>query len=252
MVNIQDAMAGLIVAQPLVDYVGNPQLENGHTRIANELLDAITLFDFSKRQYKIILFILRKTYGWNKKADVMSLSQILEGTGMDRANCSRTLSELSDMKVLLKQQQTNGQRIEINKKYNTWEGLPKQQRVAKTTTEVLPKQQSAVAKIATTKDTTKRQLNTDVSKIAFAECWKEYPRKVGKGSAEKAWKKLPVDHATYSDIFRAIKKQKSTPDTRLSKNDKNYIPHFSTWLNDHGWLDEVEVCGTENNFEGAI
>jgi phage replication O-like protein O len=139
---------------------GTPQLEDGHTRIANELLEAIISFDFSKRQYKVVLFVLRKTYGWNKKADVMSLSQIMEGTGLDRANCSRTLAELGEMKVLLKQQQAAGNLVELNKKYKQWVVLPNQQPVAKTATKVLPKRQFAVVEMATTKDTTKRQLKT--------------------------------------------------------------------------------------------
>jgi phage replication O-like protein O len=141
---------------------GTPQLEDGHTRIANELLEAIISFDFSKRQYKVVLFVLRKTYGWNKKADVMSLSQIMEGTGLDRANCSRTLAELGEMKVLLKQQQAAGNLVEFNKKYKQWVVLPNQQPVAKTATKVLPKRQFAVVEMATTKDTTKRQLKTTI------------------------------------------------------------------------------------------
>jgi phage replication O-like protein O len=229
---------------------GTPQLEDGHTRIANELLEAIISFDFSKRQYKVVLFVLRKTYGWNKKADVMSLSQIMEGTGLDRSNASKTLAELSDMKVLLKQQHSAGQLIELNKKYKSWMVLSNQPHVVKTTTKVLLKQPSAVVKTTTTKDTTKRQLNTDIAQLAFSECWKEYPRKVGKGAAEKAWKKLPVDHALYSSIFRAIKAQKSNPSARLGNPDKQYIPHFSTWLNDKGWEDEYAPA--DDTFEGVL
>jgi phage replication O-like protein O len=141
---------------------GTPQLEDGHTRIANELLEAIISFDFSKRQYKVVLFVLRKTYGWNKKADVMSLSQIMEGTGLDRSNASKTLAELSEMKVLLKQQHSAGQLIELNKKYKSWGVLLNQPHVVKTTTKVWLKQPSAVVKTTTTKDTTKRQLKTTI------------------------------------------------------------------------------------------
>jgi phage replication O-like protein O len=249
MVDLKDAEGGLKLEQPTADH-GTPQLEDGHTRIANELLEAIISFDFSKRQYKVVLFVLRKTYGWNKKADVMSLSQIMEGTGLDRANCSRTLAELGEMKVLLKQQQAAGNLVEFNKKYKQWVVLPNQQPVAKSATKVLPKRQFAVVEMATTKDTTKRQLNTDIAQLAFSECWKEYPRKVGKGAAEKAWKKLPVDHGLYASIFRAIKAHKADPNTRLGNADPKYIPHFSTWLNDKGWEDEF--APPDDTFEGVL
>lgn len=179
MERLQDKVEGMSVA------TGNPQLEDGHTRIANELFDAIINFDFSKRHYKVVLFVLRKTYGWNKKADVMSLSQIMDGTGLDKANCSRTVSELGEMKVLLKQQQQAGQLIELNKKYKSWVGLPNQQPVAKTATKGLPKRQFAVAEIATTKDTTKRQLKTSIpNSFGISERVRSWAEKHGHHSLE--------------------------------------------------------------------
>jgi phage replication O-like protein O len=218
--------------------VNSPQLEDGHTRIANELLEEIISFDFSKRQYKVVLFVIRKTYGWNKKADVMSLSQIVDGTRIDRANSSRTVNELCEMNVLLKQQQKNGQLVKLNKNYGEWRGLPNQQPVAKTATEGLPKQQLSVAKIATTKDKPKNNTKDNICSSAFAACWQEYPRKISKGAAEKAFKKLGSDRNLFEVIFRAIKAQKATPGTRLSA-ESQFIPHFSTWLNGQGWLDEI-------------
>ena len=63
-----------------------PQLEDGHTRIANELLDAIIAFDFSKRQQKIVLQVIRKTYGFNKKVDDMTVSQIARSCRLQRSH----------------------------------------------------------------------------------------------------------------------------------------------------------------------
>lgn len=135
-----------------LEQLQSPQLEDGHTRIANELLDALIRFDFSKRQYKVVLFVIRKTYGWNKKADVMSLSQIVDGTGLFRTHCCATVNELSDMKVLLKQAHQHGQLIKLNKNYGEWKLLPKQSQCDQNSNEVLPKQSSSVTKTGTTKD----------------------------------------------------------------------------------------------------
>ena len=44
--------------QPLAEYNGKPEVDDGHTKIANELLDAVIGHEFSKRQLKIILFIM--------------------------------------------------------------------------------------------------------------------------------------------------------------------------------------------------
>jgi phage replication O-like protein O len=139
----------------------SPQLEDGYLRIANELYDAILKYPFSKREILIVLAVIRKTYGYGKKHDDISLSQLSEMTGLDKAHVSRTLSELSLKKVLLKQQGKYGQLIGISKNYKNWKGLPKQQRVAKTATGgcqnsnlPLPKQQPQKT---TPKDNTKRQ-----------------------------------------------------------------------------------------------
>jgi phage replication O-like protein O len=152
------------IEQPTASY-GNPQIEDGHTRIANELLEAITLFDFGKRHYKIILFVLRKTYGWNKKADVMSLSQIVTGTGLQRNHACECVNELVEMKVFLKQEHKNGQLIELNKKYKQWSVFPKQEHVPKTGTRCSQNGTESVPKTGTTKDNpknnTKRHIPAD-------------------------------------------------------------------------------------------
>lgn len=233
------ALPELVLEQPLAEYSGNPQLEDGYVRIANELYDAITAFKFTYRQLKIMMVAMRKTYGWNKKSDVISLSQFSESTGLARSHVCDALNELVNMEVLLKQEHRNGQLIEINKKYMNWKVLPKREHVTESVTEVLPKREQSVTETVNTKDTTKRQLNID--QIAFDECWKEYPRKVNKGAAEKAWKKLKGDRDLYAQIFKAIKSQKNNPDCQLSSKEKTYIPHFSSWLNGKGWLDEIDI-----------
>ena len=68
------------------DFVmANPQLENGYTKISNEIFDAMVRWKFSSYEYRILIFLIRKTYGWNKKKDWISLSQFVEGTGIKKA-----------------------------------------------------------------------------------------------------------------------------------------------------------------------
>ncbi|WP_374993057.1 replication protein, partial [Burkholderia multivorans] len=50
----------------------SPQIEDGYTRIANELYEAILGFGFTQRQLLVLLTVLRKTYGYGKKEDDMS------------------------------------------------------------------------------------------------------------------------------------------------------------------------------------
>lgn len=105
-----------------------PQLENGYTKIANELLDAIAKSELSKRQLKIVLAVIRKTYGYNKKVDDMTVTQLVESTNIDKSAVSRTLPELEAMNVLSKRQGKYGYVLGLNKNYRGWKPLSKRQR----------------------------------------------------------------------------------------------------------------------------
>jgi hypothetical protein len=88
----------------------------------------------------------------------------------------------------------------------------------------------------------------------FPEFWKAYPRKVGKESARKAWRKVKPSAAVQAIILQAIATQKRTE--QWQKNAGQYIPHPSTWLNDRRWEDEAphtNQASTGNDvFAGAL
>ncbi|WP_213308239.1 replication protein [Paraburkholderia sacchari] len=98
----------------------SPQLEDGYTRIANELLDAIIAFSFSARQMRVFMALIRKLYGFNKKRDDISASQIAEMCAMHRSHVSETLGQLALMRVIFKEPGRFGTMIEINKRYDQW------------------------------------------------------------------------------------------------------------------------------------
>ena len=55
-----------------------PQLENGYTKIANELLEAIAAIRIPGEAMQVLLVIIRKTYGYCKKKDAISISLFRE------------------------------------------------------------------------------------------------------------------------------------------------------------------------------
>ena len=61
--------------------MASPQKENGYTTIANELLEAIYGRKFSASQIKILLIILRFTYGFNRKFARLSNEFFLQNRG---------------------------------------------------------------------------------------------------------------------------------------------------------------------------
>jgi phage replication O-like protein O len=99
------------------------QLENGYTRIANDILEHMATVKLSPTQYRIIFLVWRCTYGFRKKEHEMSLSYISEATGLDKRNIRRELKSLEDKKII-HQNIKNGsyRKISFNKNYDEWMG----------------------------------------------------------------------------------------------------------------------------------
>ena len=69
----------------------------------------------------------------------------------------------------------------------------------------------------------------------FDMFWIAYPKKVGKEAARKAWAKANPDLAM---VLNALEWQKVSP--QWFKNNGQYIPNPSTWINQHRWEDEKQ------------
>jgi phage replication O-like protein O len=102
----------------------SPQLEDGYTRIANELYEAVLRFDFTQRQLKLVLAVIRKTYGYGKKEDDMSASQLGEMCGMARTHVTATLTQLAAMNVIAKRPGRFGCIVGIQKNQERWIAAP--------------------------------------------------------------------------------------------------------------------------------
>jgi hypothetical protein len=76
--------------------------------------------------------------------------------------------------------------------------------------------------------------NSDAREGWFELFWKTYPRKVGKGAAERAWEKVSPN--VYPAILKAIELQKRSE--QWLRDGGQFIPHPSTWLNEKRWMDE--------------
>lgn len=80
--------------------MANPQKENGHTPIANELMEALAGVSLNGTQFRLVMVILRKTYGWNKKMDTIGLLQFCEVTGLPKKLVSRELNRLAKRQII--------------------------------------------------------------------------------------------------------------------------------------------------------
>lgn len=92
-------------------------IDDGYTRFANELLEAIASADLTARQLKVMLAYVRKTYGFNKKTDRIADEQIAQLTGLSRQNVNKAKKELISMNCLF----MDGNQIGVNKEVSAWQ-----------------------------------------------------------------------------------------------------------------------------------
>jgi hypothetical protein len=78
----------------------------------------------------------------------------------------------------------------------------------------------------------------------FDDFWEVYPRKTNKVKAESAWAALKPNHKTLDSIIQNINRRFAVGD--WSTDDKQFIPHASTYLNQRRWDDEVIPKGASN------
>lgn len=93
-----------------------PQLEDGYTKINNEIYEATLRYSFNGYELRVLHAIIRKTYGYNKKSDYIAYSQIEELTHIKKAHVSRAVANLIKYQVVTKL----GNEIGINKRLSEW------------------------------------------------------------------------------------------------------------------------------------
>jgi len=112
--------------------MANPQIQDGYTRIANEIIEDLIKINLSSYQTRVLLFIFRKTYGYGKKEDWISVSQIVTNTGILKSHVSRAKSELLKRHLVT----SNGNKISFQKDSSLWVELPKKVTITNTSNKV--------------------------------------------------------------------------------------------------------------------
>ena len=105
----------IITSNPL-----SPQLEHGYTRIVNALLEALMRYPFSGGELRVIIAVIRLTYGWRKKSAPISTGQIARMTGMSHRHVKRLIADLIKAGVLTRAKVGRRNLLGPNKCYWLW------------------------------------------------------------------------------------------------------------------------------------
>ncbi len=103
--------------------MASPQTDKGYTRISNELLEAILKHSFTGNEQKVIFYVIRETYGWDRKKAPISFGMISRYTGISRRNAIRVCLSLEKRGVLFFE--GNGVKhahiMGLQKNYDLWD-----------------------------------------------------------------------------------------------------------------------------------
>ena len=77
----------------------------------------------------------------------------------------------------------------------------------------------------------------------FEIFWNEYPKKVAKQDAIKAWNRIQFFNGLLDEIISKVKLFRETSDWK--KENGKFVPMPATWLNGHRWEDEIPAINEE-------
>ena len=78
----------------------NEDKKGFYTKIPNEVMEALARVKLTLYEIRILLYIMRKTFGWGKDEDAISYTQFEDATGISRRHIGRALLSLEDKKII--------------------------------------------------------------------------------------------------------------------------------------------------------
>ncbi len=107
------------------ELAASPQAEEGHIDFANELAEVLAKVNLSAYESRILWALWRKTYGWHKKTDQISVTKFQEATGIKRRHVHRTLNELTQRNIVTRIGNSRIITYGFQKDYTKWKDVTK-------------------------------------------------------------------------------------------------------------------------------
>lgn len=154
--------------------MANPQTENGYIKIATEIFEALCAIRIPGEARQCLDVIIRKTYGFHKKEDIISLSQFCLLSNMTKDDVCRSLRKLAQINIIIvKKDNQNITSYRFNKDFDTWKPLSKKTILSNMTIGIVKKDNRPLSNMThtidnITKDTiTKDNIVADATKKEF-------------------------------------------------------------------------------------
>ena len=224
-----------------------PQVEDGYTKVANELLESVMAAPLTLREMRVVMAVIRVTYGWNRKQARLTGGLLAKLTGLPETIASKTLAGLIAKRVVLR---LGGSRspISLNKHAEEWELEAPKHVIPKAKPKSIESEQNAQSeseqnarpskdkKDITTADAV---VNAQSVRDAFEVFYNAgLPKKDRKRAERKFSALVKRDKRTPGELadFLANDIRK-----RLASEQQGFeLLHPTTYLNNERWLDDYE------------
>lgn len=184
--------------------MSKPQMENSYTPIPNELTEQLYTMRFNGTQFRLILAVIRYTYGFHCHKNFLSESFIAEATGINKVNVSQELNKLIENNVItVVTERTNlkPRELSINLNFEQWKPpkielvnslIQNQFRVSQFTPSGVSKNTDLeLVNSLTNKNNNKNNIKENIYCAFFDLLWDLYPCKKGKSKvSNKALKEI--------------------------------------------------------------
>lgn len=250
--------------------MASPQCEDGYCKLANELLEAIASAPICGEQFRVMMAIIRKTYGYGKKSDTIALSQLQAISKLPRQSVCRALNGLKKANMITSHQNATRtpSTYAVQKDWEKW--VPSHH-IATTSHQdaTSPSHHIAtnlVTKLRPSKDniqkTNKRQKTYSASDDAvggngtrffltrkrkkltgkrldtFEQFWNAFDYKKGKAEAADSWLSIPtLTDSIVDTIITAAKREASERPTLIAAGKTPKMAQG--WITARRWEDEV-------------
>lgn len=98
--------------------MASPQTAHGYTKVANSLMRALSRFPFSGQELRLVVWVIRDSYGWRQKyTHPAPLSRVEDETGIKPSTASWAIRKLVAAGVL---ERGKGRTLRFNKNYEEW------------------------------------------------------------------------------------------------------------------------------------
>lgn len=207
-------------------------------QLPNALVDEKYLVELKGSPLAMYIFIVRKTRGWQKECDRISLSQFEEYTGYGKDAVLTGVNKLVELGLVKRISYENKTSFyELNDQPLPPESLLSENPLAENPTSAVGKSAKMLSENPThnNKENNSKKTNNVYSE-KFEVFWSEYPsckRKGSKSDAGKVFKKYEKDAELIISVLCKFKVDES-----FLKNNGEFIPSPSSWLNKKHWENE--------------